>query len=153
MPQKDIKNTEKLKKHEHVQNEIYIVRAYLQSIGYCLENAEQVAPNVLRCLEEGDFLEDRDTIQALEEMFLTKAKQLIVNDKLEDAEKLALFKVYFILNKTALKYDFVSDLVREDFLLENFNLENIPEYRISQMKPQGVTSVFSLKNVFNILRN
>ncbi|MDR2337365.1 MAG: hypothetical protein LBE20_01800 [Deltaproteobacteria bacterium] len=136
-----------------------ITIAYLETLGYNQNKAKIVAQTVLEKIKElciintkqsvSENYTQNDFIMLLDSFLFLEAKKIFIHDKLKDYELLAFFKFYFILNQVAEYYDFSTELKQDFFFVKDFNLEIIPEYKVSQMRPQKLSSIFNLRKLFS----
>lgn len=132
-----------------------IIEAYCKSLGYDGRDLKKV----VKIINErfGSRLNPDDVIASLDAMLLGNIKNYLPATKLDNAQKVAMFKVVFLLNNGAKKWGEVifedKELPKELVVaIVNHRLEVVPEYKVSHMLPQKIEATNPL-NIFHKIGN
>ncbi len=117
-----------------------IVAAYLQNLGWS-GTALQTGVEKLSAVLGAGF--DGDVLKALDEQFYKAAVQIVKNRRLNKEQKLAAFKLAFLLAGGGNKWPveiFLGDKIDPEVkdCLQKYLHDTAPDYKISTMMPQPI---------------
>lgn len=131
-----------------------ITEAYFKSLGFNGSGLKNVVKNIMQ--EYAGKLKDNDVIGSLDGILLEIIKKNFPDNKFPNEQKVAWFKVAFMLNDGAKRWGadvFSKDKFKSDIVeaLNKSNLVNVPEYKISYMEVQKIETVAPLRFLDRLL--
>lgn len=121
-----------------------IVKAYLQNLGFEGKRLDSAVGMLLMRL--GNDYNADNVLSSLDELIYKSAQQIFEKNKLAKEQKIAMFKLCFLLNDGAQKWDvqvLLGDKIDNKIatLMQEKILQVAPPYKFSVMKPQVIETV------------
>lgn len=131
-----------------------IITAYFKSLGFKEEGLEKAVQAMV--VKYQNRLDEKDVIASLDAILVSHLKLNFEDDKLDDTQKAAMFKLVFLEQDGASKWGaeaFVSEKWPRSMVdcLKNSAIVIAPGYKISHMEAQKIEAAHPIKAVRKIL--
>lgn len=133
-----------------------IVEAYLKNLGFCDNKLKEVVVSLVDCC--GQQIEAENVLASLDALLLKSASAIFMNEDEEPEQKLAQFKLIFLLKEGALKWppevlwnEKAAVELAEEF--QQFEIRAVPEYKLTPMAAQVIETPQPQKVLKRILKH
>lgn len=135
-----------------------IITAYFCSLGFKEKGLETVVTSVIAKYQ--NQLDGKDVTASLDAILVNQIKRNLEDDKLDDAQKVAMFKLAFLEQDGAKRWGaeaFIANKWSKTMIesLKNTAIVIAPGYKISYMKAQKIETahpISTVKKIFNIFK-
>lgn len=133
-----------------------IVEAYLQNLGFCDNKLKEAVTSLVDCC--GEQIKSEDVLASLDSLLLKSASAIFKSKNIEPEQKLAQFKLVFLLNDGALKWPpevlwNQKAAVELAEVFRQFEVRAVPEYKLMPMAPQVIETPQPQKALKRILKH
>lgn len=133
-----------------------IVEAYLKNLGFCGNKLREAVASLVDCC--GEQIETEDVLASLDRLLMKSASAIFMSKKVEPEQKLAQFKLIFLLKEGALKWPpkVLWDAEAAAELVEAFRKSEVwtvPECKLAPMEAQVIETPQPQKLLKRILNH